>query len=94
MALPAPLSDLAWKEIRDFAKEKHMPFMTGADRYGRREGLLAGIEAVLDVKFGAPGLALLPEIRQIDDTDLLRQILQSVKQADNPEALRRVWADA
>ena len=88
------MSDLAWDEIRDFAKEKDMPFMTGADRYERREGLLMGIEAVLDVKFGAPGLALLPEIRQIKDPDVLREILQAVKQADNPEALRRVWAKA
>lgn len=108
MALPAPLAILAWEEIRDFAKEKDMPFITGAERYGHKEGLaeglkagrrrgktlLAGIEVALDVKFAAPGLALLSEIRQIDDLDLLRKILPAVKQAESPEALRRLWAKA
>ena len=107
MKLPAPLSNLAWKEIRDFEREKSMPFITGAERVGREEGLAAGleqgrqeardallfgIEGMLEVKFAAPGLKLLPEIRQIDDLDLLRMILQAVKQADSPEALRRIWA--
>ena len=117
MALPAPLAILAWEEIRNFAKEKDMPFITGADIVGRqealaeglaqglaqgleqgrqqaREDLLAGIEAVLDVKFAGSGLALLPEIRQIEDLELLRKTLQAAKQADNPEGLRRLWANA
>jgi flagellar biosynthesis/type III secretory pathway protein FliH len=115
MDLPRPLAILAWKEIRDFAKEKSMPFITGADivereealaeglakgrEEGRQEGrleakehLVAGIEAVLDVKFAAPGLALLPEIQRIEDPQLLRKILQAVRQADTPEVLRRIWA--
>jgi hypothetical protein len=109
MALPKPLGDLAWKEIRGFAKEKNMPFVTGAERVGREEGraeglaegrqeareaVLESIEAVLDVKVGAPGLALLPEIRQIDDLQLLRQILQAAKRAETPEAIRRLWTKA
>ena len=59
-----------------------------------REDLLAGIATVLEVKFAASGLALLPEILQLDDLDLLRKILQAVKQADRPEALRRLWGKA
>ena len=117
MALPAPLAILAYEEIRDFAKEKDMPFITGAELYGRKEGLaeglaqgleqgleqgrqearedlLAGIEAVLDVKFAASGLALLPEIRHINDLELLRKTLQAAKQADHPDVLRRLWAKA
>lgn len=96
MELPATLSDLAWVEIRDFAKEKDMPFLTGAERYGRKEAakhLLAGIEVGLELKFGAAGLALLPEIREIEDPDLLQRILQSVKHADSPEAIRRLWSE-
>lgn len=113
MDLPKPLGDLAWKEIRAFAKEKNMPFITGAERVGREEGhaeglaeglakgraeareaVLESIETVLDVKVGAPGLALLPEIRGIDDVQLLREILQAAKRAETPEALRRLWTKA
>ncbi|HEX7446067.1 MAG TPA: hypothetical protein VF306_00905 [Pirellulales bacterium] len=109
MDLPARLSLLAWEEIRDFAKEKNMSFVTGAERFGRQEGLaegraqglaearehlLAGIEAVLDIKFAAAGLALLPEIRQVNDLELLRKILQAAKQADAPESVRGLWSNA
>ena len=103
MSLPSNLADLAWKEIRDFAKEKNMPFVTGAERVGREEGLaeglakareeaLAGIEALLDVRFAGAGLELMPEIRQIEDMDLLRAIRQSAKHVDTPETLRQLWA--
>ena len=86
-----------------------MPFITGAERVGReegraeglaagrqeaREGFLAGIEELLDLRFSASGLALLPVIRPIEDLDLLRQILHSIKQAESPEALRRLWSKA
>jgi hypothetical protein len=90
-----------------------MPFITGAQRVEREEGLaeglaeglsrglaqaredlLTGIEELLDVRFGPTGLALLPEIRPIEDLDLLRRILHSVKPADSPEALRRLWSKA
>lgn len=106
MALPKALGDLAWKELRDFAKEKDMPIVTGAERVGREEGraeglaeglaqaredLLAGIAALLDGRFGASGLALVPKIRRIEDLELLRNVPHSVKQADTPEALRRFW---
>lgn len=105
MDLPKPLARLAWKEIYDFAKEKNMPFVTGAELVGHekglaeglaqaREDLLAGIEATLELKLGTAGLALLPEIRQLQDLDLLRKILKAAKQADSPEALRQVWTKA
>lgn len=60
---------------------------------GREEGLLEGIEALLELRFAAPGLALMPEIRQIEDTELLRKILQSAKTAAGPETLRQIWSN-
>lgn len=96
MSLPKPLAIMAWQEIDDFAKEKNMPFMTGAELWANekaRECLLAGIEELLDLRFGASGLALLPEIRPIEDLDLLRKILHSIKQAESPQALRRHWSN-
>jgi hypothetical protein len=42
MDLPKPLAILAWKEIREFAKEKSMPFITGAEIVVREEALAEG----------------------------------------------------
>ena len=104
MTLPKPLAELAWNEIHEFEKEKGMTFITTPERVamerglaeglakGREEGLLAGIEALLEVRLAAAGMSLMPEIRQIQDADLLREILAGIKQADTPEAVRQVWA--
>ena len=108
MSLPKPLAELAWNEIHDFEKEKGMPLISTAERIGmekglaeglekgreqgREEGLLAGIKVALELKFAAPGVALMPEIRQIDGVELLQKVLDAVKDAETPEALRRVWS--
>lgn len=105
MALPAPLAGLAWKEIHDFEKEKGMSFITTPERIAREEGreegwkegreqaLLEGIESLLKVRFAAAGLAMMPEIRQIQDAELLRQVLADAKRAATLDALRQVWAN-
>jgi hypothetical protein len=96
MTLSEPLAELAWKEIHEFEKEKGMTFITTPERVGMKkglaEGLLAGIELGLKLRFAAAGLALMPEIRQIQDADLLQQVLASIEQADTPDAVRQVWA--
>ena len=60
---------------------------------GIREGLLSGIELGLELKFGDEGLRLLPEIRAIEDIDVLRALQQALKTADTPAVLRRLCAD-
>ena len=55
------------------------------------KGLLQGIEVALDMKFGAEGLELMPELRQIQDHVLLGKILARIKTAASPDDLRRVW---
>ncbi|MCS6845019.1 MAG: Rpn family recombination-promoting nuclease/putative transposase, partial [Caldilineales bacterium] len=42
---------------------------------GTQQGVLAGIEVALDLKFGTEGLRLLPEIRKIEDLDVLSAVL-------------------
>ncbi|HJT31270.1 MAG TPA: hypothetical protein VJ783_04420 [Pirellulales bacterium] len=103
MSLPKPLANLAWEEIHRFEEEKGMPLISTAERVGfekgreegraigARQSLLAGIEVALELKLAASGLALLPEIRQVEDVELLRKILDAIKQTDTPEALRRLW---
>ena len=68
-----------------------MPYMYGFEGYGYRPGLLLSIEAWLNAKFGAEGLELMPELREIPDHELLRDVLRAIPAAASPEALRRVW---
>jgi hypothetical protein len=91
MELPGPLEDLFWDEVDAYQREKAMRFISIAERMTMVEGLLQGIEVALDLKFGAAGLELMPELRQIRDPELLRKVLARIKAADHPDDLRRVW---
>jgi hypothetical protein len=91
MELPASLEELFWDEITVFQQEKVMPFIDIAERMAMVKGLLRGIEVSLKVKFGAEGLELMPELRQIRDHVLLDKILDRIETADSPDDLRRVW---
>jgi hypothetical protein len=91
LELPQVLQDGFWNEIEAYRKEKHMPFVSIAERMGRVGGLLDGIESCLKVKFGAAGLELMPELREIRDHELLRKVLKRIETAESPEAVRRVW---
>jgi len=68
-----------------------MPFMTIFERVGLEKGLLQGIEVCLKLKFGAEGLELMPELREIQDHELLGAVLDAIPAAASPEELRRVW---
>jgi hypothetical protein len=91
LELPGPLEERFKEENDALQQEKHMPFMDIYERTGMQKGLLQGIEVALDVKFGAEGLELMPELRQIRDHVLLGKVLAKIKTADSPDALRRVW---
>ncbi len=91
LELPEPLEDLFWDEVDTYQKEKAMRFVSIAERMTLVEGLLRGIEVALDMKFGAEGVALMPEIREIRDPKLLDKMLVRIKTADGPDALRRIW---
>jgi hypothetical protein len=69
-----------------------MPFMTIAERIGREQDLLMGIEVSLQVKFGEEGLRLLPELRALQDHELLEEVLKAIRTATSPDELRRIWA--
>lgn len=56
-----------------------------------RAGLLTGIEVALDLKFGAAGLALLPEIHRISDMDLLQRLLTAIRGAVSVAALAELY---
>ena len=58
---------------------------------GIREGLLAAIEFGLELKFGAEGLELMPEISQIQDVDVLRAIREGLRTINSLDELRQIY---
>lgn len=60
-------------------------------KQGWREGILEGIELVLDIKFGEAGLRLWPELREITDMKKLKKVQRALKAVRTPEELRRVY---
>jgi hypothetical protein len=91
MELPEPLEDQALEEIDEFQREARMPYISSIERYGLRRGLRQGIEVALEMKFGAEGLKLMPELREIYDHVLLEKVLTKIKTAASLEDVRRVW---
>ncbi len=95
MELPAELEQRFGQELRVYQQEKSMPFITITERMAKEEGLLEGIlqgiETCLRMKFGAEGLDLMPDLREIQDHKLLRKLLNAIETAASPDDLRRVW---
>ena len=85
MELPEALEQRFREEIDAFQQEKRMPFIDIAERAGMEKGLLQGIEVALDLKFGAEGLELMPELREIHDHELLGKILDAIEDGGQPE---------
>jgi hypothetical protein len=91
MDLPPALEGLFWDDVTRIQQEKHMPFITTPERIGIRKGLMEGIEALLEVRFGAEGLQVMPEVRAVQDAEKLRALLQTIKTATNLDEVRRGW---
>lgn len=58
---------------------------------GMRQGLLLGIRLGLDLKFGTQGLELMPEIREIENVELLEAIQEAIKTVSTREELRQIY---
>jgi hypothetical protein len=71
-------------------EEETMPYMTPTDRLFRSDAWREGIELNLQTKFGADGLQLMAEIRQIkDDEERLHAIFRTSCTATSLEEIRR-----
>jgi len=55
---------------------------------GKQEGMLSGIETILEIKFGDEGQTLLTQIRSIRDIDMLQKIQSFLKIAKTAEEVR------
>jgi hypothetical protein len=107
MGLPEALEEALWQEIHAYEEAKRMPYVTSVERIGikkgmelgiqqgiqqgQRQGLLDGITLGLELKWGADGLRLLPEIGPIADVYLLRAIHEGLKRVSTPDELRRIY---
>jgi predicted transposase YdaD len=60
------------------------------EQRGLQRGILLSIETGLELKFGAEGLALLPEIAQISDMERLKAIQREVMTANTLEQLQQI----
>lgn len=58
---------------------------------GEVRGLLSGIELGLELKFGSDGLELMPEISQIADINVLREIREGLRTIDTLEEVRQIY---
>jgi hypothetical protein len=74
-----------WEAFGSTDREKVMPFVTFAERYGQekghRQGMVAAIRLGLDLKFGEPGLALMTRVEGIDNPSLIQAIYDAIKPA-------------
>ncbi len=90
--LPPVLEQRFRDEVDRHGEEHRMPYVTSIERLAKVETFLKGIKVALDIKFGEDGLALFPEIQQINDWQVLETVLQAIKTAPTVEELRRVYA--
>ena len=89
LALPKEYDLRVWDRVKALKKEKIMPFVTFAERYGKEKGLIEGrkegryeaIESVLDLRFPDFLAELMPRVKQVEDLDRLHALLQLAKKA-------------
>ena len=91
MDLPPVLRTQFEQELARFEEERRMPYVSSIERSGMTKGLLAAIEPFLEYRFGAAGLALLPEIRAIEDIETLNTVAKAIKTAAAPDELRPLF---
>jgi hypothetical protein len=103
MTLPEELEQNFIENIRDYEREKQMPFVTHIERAAREEGEAQGIErssreAIVDIveaQFGAVAPGLLAALERIDDADTLRDLRRlALRAADAAEVLAAAEAAA
>jgi hypothetical protein len=91
LELPEPVEHRFQEEIKAFQQEKHMRFVDVFERMAMVRVPLRGIEPLLRMKFGAEGLELMPELREIRAPKLLEKVIDRIETASSPEEVRRVW---
>lgn len=75
----------------DMAVLEQSPWYQEILNRGRKQELIKGIALGLELKFGSQGLELMSEIRSLEDVELLNQILETIRTANNLTELRQLY---
>lgn len=105
--LPAALERELWLTIEEEQEQPGMPYLSSIERMardegreegrqqgivqGRREGLLAGMEGLLEFRFGAEGQAITEELRQISDLTILEQVNARLRAGATAAEIRSLY---
>ena len=100
LRLPKETEKIVWKEIEKIERENAMPYVTSVERIGIERGLemgmekgfLAGIKALLTVKFGEKGIQAYQEIESTGNVEKLNSILNGLEKVTSIEEARRLWS--
>ena len=92
MTLPEDLEDEFQTEFHEYEKESEVAYVSNFERFkmkmGLREGLLQGIEWMLELKFKARGRKLLPKVAAIHDLEQLVKFGDFLKKAETLDEVR------
>jgi hypothetical protein len=95
VTLPVNLEQEFWQEYSSFEEYKRMQYVTSVEKIGiqkgKQEALLKGIALGLKLKFGEPGLNLLPSIESINDVELLETILSAIETTSTIDELQSTY---
>jgi len=78
--------------VKDISYERSEEIMTIAERLrheGIHQGLLEGIEGMLDIKFGGPGLSLMNRIKKLSDIKKLEEIKELLRKAKSIDEVQK-----
>jgi len=82
------------QELKKLQEEKQMPLLSPAQQFHEdlniAKGRIDGIEAILRLRFGAEGLALMPQVRQIVEPEEVEQLLRASTSAADLETFRKL----
>ena len=90
------------QEIDRFREEKKLPLLSPTQELwqeereakeraeGRGLGHIDGLEVILELRFRAEGLTLMPRIRRINDPGLIQQLLHASKSTADLDAFRKL----
>lgn len=104
MGLPDDWEKAFDADLTAFEEEQHVRYVSSIERLGyqrgveegiekgiekgREEGLLEGIALVLDARFGASGLKLLPKVNALGELAQLRKFSRFLKTAKTLKEVR------
>ena len=77
-----------WREAERQGRQK---WEQQGEQRGLWQGFLSGITLGLKLKFGLEGLQLLPEIREIDSVETLKNLHAAIETANTVEELRQLY---